>query len=62
MNTNEYKELIITNTITHGITAVIDGTVKVDEEKTLSFYHIFRFNKFKDGKIKEITSYIIENK
>lgn len=61
----EYKELNFANTITHGITAAVDGTYTVidksGEENTTSFCHVFRFNKFKDGIIKEITSYMIEN-
>ncbi|WP_019241044.1 MULTISPECIES: nuclear transport factor 2 family protein [Bacillus] len=60
------KETNITNTITHGITAAIDGTILVSDSSgnghSISFCHIIRLNKFKDGKIKQLKTYIIHEK
>lgn len=58
------KELVISNFITHGTSAAIGGTMKMtplsSEAKMFAFCNIYRLNKFKDGKIKEITSYVID--
>ncbi len=59
-------ELKISNIITHGITAAVDGTVKFvddpDDVKLYAFCDICRFNRFKDPKVKELTSYVLEVK
>ncbi|WP_430786461.1 nuclear transport factor 2 family protein [Virgibacillus flavescens] len=59
-------ELTITKTITHGRTAAIEGTMKMKDkngvEKTYAFCDTYVLNKFKDGKIKELNSYLIELK
>lgn len=59
-------ELTIKTIITHGITAAVEGTIHttndLEEKKVYAFCETYRFNKFKDGRIKEITSYIIEVK
>ncbi|MBM7554274.1 nuclear transport factor 2 family protein [Thalassobacillus pellis] len=57
-------ELAINNIITHGITAAVDGTITVTNEtgevKEYAFCDIYRWNKFKDGKIKDMRSYVVE--
>ena len=45
--------------ITHGNKASINGTMSIGAKK-YSFCHIYELNKFKNGKIKTITSYIVE--
>lgn len=49
--------------ITHGKTAVIEGTMTMGEEgayKKYAFCDIYKLDKHKDGKIIEITAYLIE--
>ncbi|MFD2629803.1 nuclear transport factor 2 family protein [Oceanobacillus kapialis] len=50
--------------ITHGNTAVIEGTMTLDDghgnKKKYAFCDIYKLNKFKNGKISEITAYLIE--
>ncbi|MBP2079092.1 nuclear transport factor 2 family protein [Oceanobacillus polygoni] len=50
--------------ITHGNSAVIEGSMTIPDEeginKTYAFCDIYKLNKFKDGKIKELTAYLIE--
>lgn len=57
-------EYVTTNMITHGNTAAIEGTMKLKhksgEIKSYAFCHICRLDKFIDGKIQEMTSYVIE--
>lgn len=59
-------ELTIKTIITHGITAAVEGTIyltnDLQEKKAYAFCDTYRFNKFKDGRIKEMTSYIIKVK
>ncbi|WP_042221178.1 nuclear transport factor 2 family protein [Oceanobacillus manasiensis] len=53
----------IKEVITHGNMAVIEGTMTMDENggnKKYAFCDIYKLNKHKDGKIKEITAYLIE--
>lgn len=64
MQSERVTDLTFTYFITHGNIAAINGTMKLadksGETKTYGFCHIYRLNKFKNGKIKEITSYVIE--
>ncbi len=59
-------DLAIKKVITHGITAAVEGTIHLtndqQERKAYAFCETYRFNKFKDGRIKEMTSYMIEVK
>ncbi|MGA9287129.1 MAG: nuclear transport factor 2 family protein [Anaerobacillus sp.] len=59
-------EISIKTIITHGITAAAEGTIQLtndqQERKAYAFCETYRFNKFKDGRIKEMTSYMIEVK
>ena len=54
------------NFITHGNKAAINGLMfrknKYGKKKYYMFCHIYELNKFKNGKIKKITSYIVELK
>jgi len=45
--------------ITHGNKASINGTMSIGAKKYF-FCHVYELNKFKNGKIKTITSYIIQ--
>lgn len=58
-----FSDLQLHHIITHGITASVNGKVNYlqnnGEVKEFSFCHVLQFNKFKDGVVKEITSYII---
>lgn len=62
---NEGKpELTIGKIITHGRTAAVEGTMKAADKsgvmKTYAFCDTYVLNKFKNGKIKEINSFVIE--
>lgn len=50
--------------ITHGNTAAIEGTMTVQNETgelaNYAFCDIYKLDKFKNGKIKEITAFVIE--
>ncbi|MUK88606.1 nuclear transport factor 2 family protein [Ornithinibacillus sp. L9] len=51
--------------ITHGDTAAIEGTMKMPDEngeiKSYAFCDIYKLDKFKGGKIKEMTAFVIED-
>ncbi|WP_226659086.1 nuclear transport factor 2 family protein [Pseudalkalibacillus hwajinpoensis] len=53
--------LTIDTIITHGVTAAVEGKMQVGE-KNFAFCDTYRFNKFKDGMIKQIHSFIIEER
>ncbi len=54
----------INQIITHGNTAAVEGIMKVADRqgstKTYAFCDLYKLNGFKNGKIKTLTSYIIE--
>ncbi|MFD1019869.1 nuclear transport factor 2 family protein [Thalassobacillus hwangdonensis] len=58
--------LTIHSIITHGLTAALEGVVEMIDKnggkKTYAFCDTYRFNTFKNGKIKEIRSYVIRIK
>ena len=56
---NKADDLEYSYFITHGNKASINGTMSIGAKK-YSFCHIYELNKFKNGKIKIITSYIVE--
>ncbi|RPF53877.1 nuclear transport factor 2 family protein [Aquisalibacillus elongatus] len=64
MQTNDSFKLTIHNTITHGIAASVNGvitfTTKEGEPKKYGFCDVYRLDSFKSGKIKELTSYVVE--
>ena len=55
-------ELEIENIITHGRSASVDGIMRSGDGKTYAFCDIYQFNGFKNAKVKEMTSYVIELK
>ncbi len=64
MENENAAELKINHMITHGKTAAVDGIMKMTDQsgniKIYAFCDIYLLNGFKDAKIKEMTSYIIE--
>ncbi|WP_163538358.1 nuclear transport factor 2 family protein [Gracilibacillus sp. YIM 98692] len=64
MNSTDHFDLEIEHLITHGKEAAVNGmihaTKKDGEQKHYSFCDIYKLNKHKDGKIKEIISYVLE--
>jgi len=57
-------DLSVTNVITHGTAAAVEGTMTMIDEsgarKTYAFCDVYRMSGSKNGKIKEITAYLIE--
>lgn len=56
-------ELTITNVITHGTSAAVEGTMTAQESgvtKRYAFCDIYRLDGSGTGKIREITAYMIE--
>ncbi|GEL76447.1 nuclear transport factor 2 family protein [Tenuibacillus multivorans] len=66
MESNDSFKLTIHHTITHGITASVNGvitfTTDEGEDKKYGYCDVYKLNSFKSGKIKELTSYVIEMK
>ncbi|WPP53030.1 nuclear transport factor 2 family protein [Catalinimonas niigatensis] len=64
MESENPYELNINHMITHGKTAAVDGIMKMTDKsgkiKIYAFCDIYRLSGFKSGKIKEMTSYVIE--
>ncbi|SFA84342.1 Ketosteroid isomerase-related protein [Lentibacillus halodurans] len=57
------KDYVTNNIITHGNVAVIEGKMTVPDDgkdKTYAFCDIYKLHKFKNGKIKELTAFLIE--
>lgn len=55
------KKLIIENIITHGNVASVNGEIVRENERVIHYCSVYHFNGFgKKAKIKEITSYLIE--
>ena len=51
------------NVITHGTTAAVNGEIRMKTEsghRTYSFCDIYRLSGFKNPKIRELTSYVME--
>lgn len=61
MPPQDEAKLRIDTIITHGVTAAVEGKIQVGE-KTYAFCDTYRFNQFKDGIIKQIHSFIIEQR
>lgn len=59
MESGEPYELDINNIITHGDSAAVDGTMRTHDSNTYAFCDVYKFRGFKNPKIKEITSYVI---
>jgi len=67
MDNGQSFELTIDLIITHGKTVAANGTMKVinstgEDGATYAFCDIYKLNGFKGGRIKELTSYLIEEK
>lgn len=66
MNNDNSCEFKIHHTITHGKTAAVDGIMKVTDPsgnvKIYAFCDIYLMSGFKNAKIKEMTSYVLETK
>ncbi len=60
MEAEEPFEIDIHNIITHGDSAAVDGIMKSANGKSYSFCDVYKFRGFKNPKIKEMTSYVIE--
>ncbi|TFB19506.1 nuclear transport factor 2 family protein [Filobacillus milosensis] len=64
MKTNDTFKLNIHHSITHGLEAAVNGvitfTTKVGEDKKYGFCDVYKLDSFKSGKIKELTSYVVE--
>lgn len=61
MNISKTIELQITNIVTHGNTAAMNGVIKLENDKSYAFCTMYVFSSAsKQAKIKEMTSYVIE--
>lgn len=64
MKSEDTHEFKINHMITHGKTAAVDGIMKVTDKsgkvKIYAFCDIYLLSSHKDGKIKEMTSYVVE--
>ncbi|GGF13916.1 hypothetical protein GCM10010954_10820 [Halobacillus andaensis] len=63
MKNDAEVKIVFNHVITHGITAAVDGTIYMkgtEETKIYSFCDIYKFNTFKEGKIKELKSYVVD--
>lgn len=64
MEGDEPMELTIHHIITHGRTASVDGVMKMPDGsgdgKAYAFCDVYTFSGFKNPKVKEMTSYVIE--
>ena len=58
------EEYVTKNIITHGNVALIQGTMHMQNEagqkSTFAFCDVYKLDKFKNGKIKELTAYLIQ--
>lgn len=54
--------MTIHNIITHGKTASVNGVMTTPDGTSFGFCDVIRFNRIKNPKIKEMTSYAIELK
>lgn len=60
MASSQPMKLEIRHMITHGKEAVVEGSMITPDGKNYSFCDIYTFNGFKEGKIKEMKSYVFE--
>ena len=60
MKSEKVKELILEQILSHGKEGAANGVVKMENGKTYAFSDFYVFKGAKGGKIKAITSYIIE--
>ena len=62
MATGDPYQLDIHTIITHGKNAAVNGIMKSTKGKQYAFCDVYKFNGFKDPKISEMTSYVVEVK
>lgn len=60
MESEDPFEMKISNIITHGDCAAVDGTMKSADGKIYAFCDVYKFSGFKNPRIKEMTSYVID--
>jgi len=60
MKRERVAELVILNIVTHGSTGAANGTLKLEDGRTLSYSHFYRFSGAKGTSIKEVTAYVVE--
>lgn len=60
MESPEPLELAISNIITHGKSAAVDGIMKSPDGKKYAFCDVYQFSGLKNPKIKKMTSYVLE--
>lgn len=53
-------ELVLNYIITHGRSAAVEGTIKLEDDSSYSFCEVYAFRGLKNPKIKEMTSYVIK--
>lgn len=62
METDAPWEMEIKKVITHGKDAAVNGIMKSKDGKQYAFCDVYKFSGFKDPKISEMTSYVVEVK
>lgn len=60
MEADEPWELEVDKVITHGKDAAVNGIMKSKDGKHYAFCDVYTFSGFKDPKISEMTSYVVE--
>lgn len=62
MEAEDPWEMEIDKIITHGKDAAVNGLMKSNNGKQYAFCDVYKFSGFKDPKISEMTSYVVEVK
>ncbi len=60
MEANEPYEINIHKIITHGNDAAVNGTMTSKDGQEYAFCDVYKFSGFKETKISEMTSYVVE--
>ncbi len=64
METAATYALEVKNVLTHGTMAMVDGSMKMTDpsgrESIFAFCDVYKFSGFKNPKIKEMTSYVVQ--
>ncbi len=63
MSKDALHDITISRIITHGINACVEGKITMTATSgsvsRYAFCDVYKFNKFKDGKVKDIVSYVV---
>jgi len=63
MSKDARQEITISRIITHGIDACVEGKITMADTSgsvsRFAFCDVYKFNKFKAGKVKDIVSYVV---